>query len=403
VNKKNKIIILLLFILSASASIRNLKANSFYYNLIFFNTNKSIYYYDEFMEINALWELNYDTNQEISYIQIQVFDINDSLLFNSSKFYEIGISTKNWTIELQKLEFTIENSSYALFIKAFNYYMNLNVGNPELTILDSIRVDVLKRNVSCEITGYKSNIKYGENLSLIAKLSCPDKEIDLSNQSVEVKIISKEIINYKEYYITNSSGKITFQIFSIYHLNLGLNFLIINITDSNLFKDCFFTFNITVEKYKIFAEVISFKNKIQPNEDIQLELLYYYNNNSIHPLINKTITVAIYTNSLLKFKDNFKTNNSGLLKVYIFHELIDFKPDQNTFLINLFFNGSRFLQNYTLSFGLEINYNENQMNFHTVEFTLVSLVSFLLISFSIFVYKKRRAKNQLLKDISFKY
>ncbi|MFX0147558.1 MAG: hypothetical protein ACFE8E_07375 [Candidatus Hodarchaeota archaeon] len=394
---------MLLFILSASASIRNLEANSFYYNLILFNTDKSAYYYDEFMEINALWELNYDNDLEISYIQIQIFGINDSLLFNSSKFYDTGISAKNWTIELQKLEFTFENSSYILFIKALNSYKNLNVGTPELTILDSIRVVILKRNISCEVTGYRSNIKYGENLSLIAKLSSPDKERDLSNQSVEVKIISKNIVNYKAYYITNSSGKFTFQIFSIYHLNLGLNLLIINITDSDLFKDSFFTYNITVEKYQIFAEVIYFNSRIQLNEDIQLELLYYYNNNSIHPLKNETINVAIYTNSLLKFKENFKTNNSGLLKVNIFYELLEFEPDQRTLLINLFFNGSRFLQNYTLSFSLEINYNENQMNFLTVEFTLVSLVGFLLIGFSIFVYKKRRAKNQLIKDISFKY
>ncbi|MFW9784861.1 MAG: hypothetical protein ACFFFB_21455, partial [Candidatus Heimdallarchaeota archaeon] len=379
-----------------------LRANIFYYNLIFFNTNKQTYYYDESMEINALWDLNYDGNQEISYMQIQICDDNEFELYNSSKFYEIGLNIKNWTIKIQKLDFDFINSSYTLFINAYNYYKNLNVGDPELTLLESIKVDIIKRNISCEITGYKSNIKYGDKLAITAQFFYLDNESYLSNESVEFKIISNKNVIYKDYYTTNFSGKISLYISSIKHLNLGQNSLIFNISKRKFFNECQFLYNVKVEKYQIFAEIISFKNKIHPNEDIDLQLLYYYYNNTIYPLMNSTINVAIYVNWLLKYEANFKTNNSGLLKVQIIHDFIEFNEDQNDFLLNLYFNGSDFLQNFTLSLSMEI-ISVDQLNLFAIEISIGSLTTSLFMGVLVLVYKKRKAKNKLLKDISFKY
>ncbi|MFW9772097.1 MAG: hypothetical protein ACFFEO_08025 [Candidatus Thorarchaeota archaeon] len=354
------------------------------------------------MEINALWDLNYDGNQEISYMQIRICDDNEFELYNSSKFYEIGLNIKNWTIKIQKLDFDFINSSYTLFINAYNYYKNLNVGDPELTLLESIKVDIIKRNISCEITGYKSNIKYGDKLAITAQFFYLDNESYLSNESVEFKIISNKNVIYKDYYTTNFSGKISLYISSIKHLNLGQNSLIFNISKRKFFNECQFLYNVNVEKYQIFAEIISFKNKIHPNEDIDLQLLYYYYNNTIYPLMNSTINVAIYVNWLLKYEANFKTNNSGLLKVQIIHDFIEFNEDQNDFLLNLYFNGSDFLQNFTLSLSMEI-ISVDQLNLFAIEISIGSLTTSLFMGVLVLVYKKRKAKNKLLKDISFKY
>ena len=224
----------------------------------------------------------------------------------------------------------------------------------------------------------------------------------LSNESVEFKIVSKKVVIYKNDYTTNFSGEISLSISSMVHLNLGQNSLLFNISSSRFFNECCFSYNINVERYQIFTEIISFKNEIQPNEDIDLQLLYYYYNNSIRPLINSTINVAIYVNSLLKYEANFKTNNSGSLKVYISNDLIEFKEDQNSFSLNLFFNGSHFLQNFTLSFNMEIIIH-NQLNLFAIEICIGLLTTSLFMALLVFVYKRRRAKNQLLTDISFKY
>lgn len=401
-NKKNKVIVLLFFLFSNTVLIRNLNANEFYYDLKFFKTNKESYYYDEFMEINGLWDLNYNINQELSCIQVQICDKNDYLLFNSSKFYEIGLIMKNWTIEIQKLDYTFINASYTLFINAYIYHEFLNGGDLEITLLKSISVDILKRNISCEITGYKNCIKYGEKLDLIAQFSSLDKDLYLSNHTVEFKIIAKKIEIIKRYYTTNFSGKISLHISSVDHLNLGLNFLIFNLSGSKFFKRSVFTYDIYVGKYQTFAEIISFSGRIQPNDDITLQLLYYYYNDTIRPLINSTINVEIYHNNVLIFEENFRTNNSGLLQVYIFNELIELNELENAILLKLFFNGSQFLQNFSLSFNLEIM-DDNQLNYFVIELTIGSLIFSLFLGVIIFIHKKKQAKSQILKDMSFKF
>lgn len=401
-NKKNKVIVLLFFLFSNIVLIRNLKAEIFNCDLIYFKTNKSNYYFDEFIEINGLWDLNYNINQELACIQVQIYDKSACLLFNSSKFYEIGLNTKNWTIEIQKLNYIFTNASYTLFINAYIYHEFLNGGDSEITLLKSIMVNIVKRNISCEIDGYKNFIKYGEKLYLTAQFSSLDKDLVLSNHTVEFKILARKIVIIKRSYITNFSGKISLLISSVDHLNLGLNFLIFNLSGSDFFKEGIFTYEIYVGKYQIFAEIISFKDKIQPNDDITLQLLYYYYNNTIYPLINATINVAIYNNKILKFEENFRTNNSGLLQVHIIHEIIELKEIQNIILLKVFFNGSQFLQNLSLSFNLEI-IDENQLNFFLIEITSGSLIFGLFIGVLIFIHKKRKAKSQTLKDMSFKF
>ena len=59
-------------------------------NLDFLKTNKDIYYLNENIIINASWDLNYDSDIEYAYVQIQIFDIFDIILWNSSKYDKTG-------------------------------------------------------------------------------------------------------------------------------------------------------------------------------------------------------------------------------------------------------------------------------------------------------------------------
>lgn len=399
-NKRKKIIILIYIAISTLALTNNLKA--YYYDLIFLETDKDQYYFDEFIEINASWELYYDINQEISYIHIQISDDSDAILWNSSKYYEMGINEKNWTIEIQNLDYSFTNYSNTLFINAYNYFKDLNLGNQQFTLLKSVAVNIYKRNVSCEIIGFKNCIKYGENLAFTAKFFCVENNSGLSNQSVEFKIISKENLIYREDYVTNKSGIIMLYISSIDQLELGENSLIFNISNNKFFIESHFKYKLKVERYPIFNQIIRFKSNITTGEDIIFEILFYYLNGTIHPLINKTISLVIYSNDILKFEKTFGTNNSGLLKVNISYNSIEITENQDDFLINLYFNGSKFLQNFTFSLNVEIIRINNQDNHFKTEILLLSLTASSIILFSIIIYNRKRSKSKLIKEISFR-
>jgi len=314
----------------------------------------------------------------------------------------MGIIEKNWTIEIQNLDYSFTNYSNTLFVNAYNYFKDLNLGNQQLTLLKSVAVNIYKRNVSCEIIGFKNCIKYGENLAFTAKFFCVENNSGLSNQSVEFKIISKENLIYREDYVTNKSGIIILYISSIDQLELGENSLIFNISNNKFFKESHFEYKLKVERFPIFNQIIRFKSNITTGEDIIFEILFYYLNGTIHPLINETINIVIYTNDILKFEKKFGTNNSGLLKVNISYNSLEISENQDGFLINLYFNGSKFLQNFTFSLNVEIIRINNQDNHFKTEILLLSLTASSIIFFSIIIYNRKRSKSKLIKEISFR-
>ncbi|MFW9947174.1 MAG: hypothetical protein ACFFDX_10130 [Candidatus Odinarchaeota archaeon] len=399
-DKRKKIIILLYIAISTSVLTSNLKA--YYYDLIFLESDKDNYYFDEFIDIHASWELYYDINQEISYIQIQIWDDSDDILWNSSKYYDMGINEKNWTIKIQNLSYFFSNYSNTLFINAYNYFKDLNLGNQQLTLLKSVAVNIYKRNVSCEIIGFKDCIKYGENLVFTAKFFCIENNSVLTNQTVEFKIMFKESEIYKEYYLTNKSGIIILCISSIDQLELGENSLIFNISNNKFFKDSNFEYKLNLERFPIFNQIIRFKSNITIGEDILFEILFYYLNGTIHPLVNKTINLGIYSNDILKFEKKFRTSSSGLLKVNLSYSTIEITQPQNTLLIILYFNGSKFFQNFTISLNIELIRVNSQDNHFKTEILLLSLSASSIIIFSIIIYNRKRSKSKFIKDISFR-
>jgi len=214
--------------------------------------------------------------------------------------------------------------------------------------------------------------------------------------------MSKENIIYREDYITNKSGIIILYISSIDQLELGENSLLFNISNNKFFKDSHFEYKLKVERFPIFNQIIRFKSNITTGEDIIFEILFYYLNGTVHPLINKTINLVIYSNDILKFEKKFGTNNTGLLKVNISYNSIEITESQDTLLINLYFNGSKFLQNFTISLNVELIRLNSQDNHFKTEIMLLSLTASLIIIFSIIIYNRKRSKSKLFKDISFR-
>ncbi|MHA1489837.1 MAG: hypothetical protein ACTSRI_09285 [Promethearchaeota archaeon] len=85
------------------------------YNLIFLKTDQEVYYIDEKIEINASWELNYNIGLEFSYIQIQIL------------------------------------------VKCFYYNIIIETLDETKIFLDTVEIDVIKKEVSCELIFFKTN------------------------------------------------------------------------------------------------------------------------------------------------------------------------------------------------------------------------------------------------------
>ena len=123
-------------------------ADCFDYNLMFFNSDKLTYYNNENIEINASWYLNYDEENEYAYIQIQIFNSINILIWNSSTCNTKGVNEKNWSLNITDLCLDFNNYSNLIYIKFLCFYTNFDSGDNVGIILGTIKIELLKREVS---------------------------------------------------------------------------------------------------------------------------------------------------------------------------------------------------------------------------------------------------------------
>ncbi|MFW9879563.1 MAG: hypothetical protein ACFFG0_41335, partial [Candidatus Thorarchaeota archaeon] len=274
--------------------------NGFNFNLIRLETNQTEYYINEDIIINSSWSLNYNTYNEIAYIQIHILDIFDQIIWNSSKYNQIGTFVKNWTVKTEDLNLNFKNSSYILFIKFFVFFFQIDTGNTICIYIESIEIKVMKRNIACELSGYKDYLIVGENLSIIAKFFDLTTEINypLYNQTIQFMISFNEIIIHQQNYTTNMSGAIRIQLSSLKHCSLGQNFLIFSVSNNEIYNDSKFIYEICIQKSDLMIDIIKFNNSIEDGEDLDIRLYcYYYINQSIIPLVNYNFIIKIFNNN----------------------------------------------------------------------------------------------------------
>lgn len=384
-------------------------STGFYCNLNLLKTNKEIFYIDENIRINASWELNYDINDEIAYVQVQIFDKYNEILWNSSECNEIGTFEKNWTIEIARLNISFTNYSNVLYIKFYSYYFHFDTMNTVAIFLETIKIKIFKRFISCQLIGFKNYLKYEEELLFQAKFynELLEENSNLINQSVDFKIISNELIRYESVFVTNESGTIKIFISSIKHLKPGRNLLIFSIKENKIYNDSKFIYEIFLEKNSIFIEIIKFKERLTSEEDLEIRLFYYfYFNNSLKPLDNQYIELKIHRNKSLIFTNKYKTDNSGVLHVIIVQELFNLNQGGDELIIDLTFNGTNFLENKTLSLKIKINQYLNSEISSSINLKILSFTSILtlLIMLIIIIVKNNKNKSEkVLSEIVVRY
>ena len=187
---------------------------------------------------------------------------------------------------------------------------------------------------------------------------------------------------------------------------IGRNNLIFNITNNNFYRDTLFKYELLVERYITHIDLLKFKNTLNLDENIEIDIFSYYFNNTMLPLVNKTIEISIYSSYFLKFEKAYKTNSSGFLNIIIPLNLLEIGENDKDFSIFLTFNGTKYLENNTLSLNLNLNNNHSLNNNKPIQLDdllLISLIFPFLLFFTIYIYKKSKTKYKPLKEITIKF
>ena len=406
--KKKIFFILSIFIAVELLNIINL-ANGFNCNLVNLDANKNKYYFNEDIKINASWELYYNTLNEIAYTQIHILDTFDQIIWNSSKCNQVGNFEKNWTVNVKELNLDFINYSYIVYIKFFVFYFQIDTTNTMCIYLETLEIKIMKRNISCEVIGYKDRLILGENLSIIAKFSDNTTENiqNLINQTIQFIITFDDLILFQRDYKTNASGAICINLSSLTHLKLGLNFLIFSIKNSILYNDTKFVYKIFTEKNDLIIDIITFNNNLNDNEDLEIKLYcYYYINQSIKPLVNYILLIKIFKNLTLTFINEYKTDKYGILTVFISQDSFNYNQKSQDFNLNIIFNGTDFLDNKTIVLSFKLNHDiyskiQNTFQIRIISFTAILFISLILISYVII--NKKSKSEKLLTELIIRY
>ena len=369
-------------------------------------TDKIAYNIDEKIYLNASWELYYDSGFEVSYVQIQVTNIYDNIIWNSSNYYTIGMSQKNWTIDIQFLNLTLTNNSSWIYIKLFNYYKNFNTNGVVSTYREVIAINIIKRDVECELTNFKSDLIYGESNLFRAKFYSVNTSFCLINETLQFLIMNYDKVIYQTNFTTDKDGMVSFNISTVKHLGLGRNEVSYIIKNNSYYFDSTFSYELYVRKIPVYVEITNLVNKIEEGSLIKIQLFFYSFTANIKPLENENLKIIVYSNTSLEYEEMLKTNHTGFVNISILPFLFNFKEENKIFYVDVIFNGTSYLENRTITLSFQIqNFRDprNDSSFNIVNVCLLIVLTSLFTSIGLKVYKHKKSGFKLIRDITFKF
>ena len=402
--KKNNVVLFLFFLLGIILIPKSVLGFSCNNTLLV--TDKSTYNFNENIYLNGSWELNYNSGFEVSYVQIQMTNIFDKILWNSSNYYAIGISQKNWTINIQFLNLTLANYSCKIYLKMFNYYKNFNTNEVVATYREIIAINITKREVDCELTNFKSDLIYGESNLFNAQFYSENSSFYLENETLQCLIRNNDDVIYQTDFTTDKEGMLSFNISTVKHLGLGRNNVSFIIKNNSHYWDTTFSYEVYVKKIPVYVEIINFVNNTEEGSLIKIQLFYFYFNLSKKPLENENLKIIVYSSSTLEYEEMLQTNQTGYVLINILPSIFNFKESDKVLYVDVVFNGTIYIENRTISLSFQIHnyqFHRNNSSFYFVNVCLLSILTSLFTSIGLKVYKYKKAGYKLIKDITFKF
>ena len=402
--KKNNVVLFLFFLLGIILIPKSVLGFSCNNTLLV--TDKNTYNYNENIYLNGSWELYYNSGFEVSYVQIQMTNIFDKILWNSSNYYVIGISQKNWTINIQFLNLTLANYSCKIYLKMFNYYKNFNTNEVVATYREIIAINITKREVDCELTNFKSDLIYGESNLFNAQFYSENTSFYLENETLQCLIRNNDDVIYQTDFTTDKEGMLSFNISTVKHLGLGRNNVSFIIKNNSHYWDTTFSYDVYVKKIPVYVEIINFVNNTEEGSLIKIQLFYFYFNLSKKPLENENLKIIVYSSSTLEYEEMLQTNQTGYVLINILPSIFNFKESDKVLYVDIVYNGTIYIENRTISLSFQIHnyqFHSNNSSFYFVNVCLLSILTSLFTSIGLKAYKYKKAGYKLIKDITFKF
>ncbi|GAG68493.1 unnamed protein product, partial [marine sediment metagenome] len=149
-------------------------------------------------------------------------------------------------------------------------------------------------------------------------------------------------------------------------------------------------------------------NNSEEGSSIKIQLFYYYFTTSTKPLENEDLKIIVYSNSVLKYEEIIKTNQTGFVNINILPSIFNLKEGNKIFYVdvNVIFNGTSYLENRTMSLSFQIQnlqYNNNNSSFYYLNIFLLSILTALITSIGLKVYKHKKEGFKLIREITFKF
>ena len=272
--------------------------------------------------------------------------------------------------------------------------------------LDTLYVTILKRSICCELLNFTDKLILGENLSLIARFNSEGTNVSLSEKEILVYVISNKLKVYEGNFTSDYEGLISFKLSSLNDMRVGINSLVFNITNGFIYNQTIFSYQILVEKTPVYIDILKYEKSLGLNENLKLELFFYFLNESIIPLKNQTIEILIYDNQSINYRIFSLTNEFGMLKINISPPYYDLNSVNQKFYINLAYNGSWLLKGKSLVLEFEIlTIKLPDNNFLlSLLITIIGCLVIILVAIN-FIYQNRKKKPKFKKvnEICFKF
>lgn len=370
----------------------------FYFNLIYLSTNKTNYYIYENIVINAEWELYYDFEGEVSFVQIQVYDFSDELIWYSFEYSNMGFNSESWIVYIPNLHLSFPNESTQLYVKFYHF---LDDGEKMIsTFREIINLTILKADLSCELFGYRNSLTYGETINFSVKFFERTNNSVLVNQTIFFKIESNDKLAFARDFITNDLGKIYLNLSTLDELNLGKNVLKFIINDSIIYDPTQFIYDIYVNKVPISVNTTRCERDAFISEQINIDLQYYYIfNGEPIALSNRTIFVKISQKSSLKKIFFSNTNLNGSLFTEISYSTLGLDKKISELKIQFIFDGSEYLENKTTNIMIEINILSHSSHLDAIQMISMSGLITSVIIFGGFIINKKQKKEKRVADL----
>jgi hypothetical protein len=289
----------------------------------------------------------------------------------------------------------------------YNYYENFETSEEVDTIREISTVNLIKRSIECQLTGFKTILMFGDSNLFSAYFFSIETGFPLINETFRLITTYNKEFFFQTNLTTNESGEIAFNISTISHLNLGRNEIIFSMKNNVLYNDTTFSYEIFVKKIPVFVDITNFEDSLEDANIIKIQLYYYYFfNQSEKPIENEKIKLVFYTNSISEYESNLMTNQSGFVNINIFPNNIIFKAAVKSIYINVIFNGTGQLENKTISINLKIenfSYQGISNLFFITNTGLISTLIMLFLFISFKIYNLQRTKFKLIRDLTFKF